>query len=509
MTRFLLILFAFTIHASAANWYVATNGTAGAAGTIGAPINLTRAISDGGLTSPAQPGDTIYLRGGTYLDTAADNGQYYWSRLAPVGSHITVKSYAAERPIIQATSPSHQCLLMDGSNVWWQGIEFWNSGTPRANRAAGVFLRAPGAKLINCIIHDTGVVYAETNTVGGEISGCLIYNYGDQNLPQKHALYIHSTGGAANPFVILDNITYNGFYLGLQCYSEDPNQMDGYVISGNTIVNPGSLFNDGSSQAGILVGGQTWPADHVTVTNNYCWISSGFGDGLYIGYQGYENGTMLVRSNYCANGRFTIGKWANLTYTGNTFLNSSTYCYFNRSSSVVAETWDNNVFYLPFAEPMQLNGTPLSWADWKLNTGFDAHSSFLGSLPAQPQVFVRTNAYEAGRANITIFGWSGTSSVSVDVSSVMSPGANYSIHNAANFFGPAVLSGTYLGGNLSIPMSGLSVATPVGTSAAPATGTSFNAFILQSNSSGAPPSPGTATLTAAKVKLGRVTINTP
>ncbi len=57
---------------------------------------------------------------------------------------------------------------------------------------------------------------------------------------------------------------------------------------------------------------------------------------------------------------------------------------------------------------------------------------------------------------------SGTATVSVDVSSILTVGASYEVRNAQNFFGPPVLSGVYAGGLLTLPMTGLTVAAPIG-----------------------------------------------
>ena len=125
-------------------------------------------------------------------------------------------------------------------------------------------------------------------------------------------------------------------------------------------------------------------------------------------------------------------------------------------------------------------------------------NTYYSSRPTGVKVFVRPNAYEAGRANITIYNWDLNSTVSVDVSAILSSGQGYEVRNAADFFGAAVLTGTYDGNPLVLPMTGLSVATPVGVLAPPPTGPDFNVFILLPASSGGSPTPtptGTATRT--------------
>jgi PKD repeat protein len=120
----------------------------------------------------------------------------------------------------------------------------------------------------------------------------------------------------------------------------------------------------------------------------------------------------------------------------------------------------------------------------------------LGTPPpySQPKIFIRPNAYEPGRANITIFDWSHASSLSVDLSSVLSVGDSYEIRNAQNFFGAAVKTGIYGGGAISLPMTGLAPAAPVGWTTPPSTGPEFNVFVVRRVSSST-----TTTTTAAAV----------
>jgi hypothetical protein len=99
-------------------------------------------------------------------------------------------------------------------------------------------------------------------------------------------------------------------------------------------------------------------------------------------------------------------------------------------------------------------------------------------MPTSAFVYVRPNAYEPGRLNITVYNWERQATVDVDVSGLLAVGASYEVRNAQDFFAPPVLSGVYGGGTLALPMTGLSVAAPIGGTAPPATGPEFNAFVV-------------------------------
>ena len=88
------------------------------------------------------------------------------------------------------------------------------------------------------------------------------------------------------------------------------------------------------------------------------------------------------------------------------------------------------------------------------------------------------NAYEPGRATIVVYNWDGSATQAVDLTGVVSPGAAYEIRNAQNFYGPPVVSGTYAGGTVTLPMTGLTPATPVGYGASALPGPAFSAFVV-------------------------------
>ncbi len=95
------------------------------------------------------------------------------------------------------------------------------------------------------------------------------------------------------------------------------------------------------------------------------------------------------------------------------------------------------------------------------------------------KVFVRPNAYEPERANITIYNWDRQGTVAVSLKGILSAGTEYEIRNAQNFFGPVVRSGTYDGSStVSLPMTGLVPATPVGLPTPTGTGPDFQVFVV-------------------------------
>jgi hypothetical protein len=96
--------------------------------------------------------------------------------------------------------------------------------------------------------------------------------------------------------------------------------------------------------------------------------------------------------------------------------------------------------------------------------------------------FARPNKYEPGRGNVVVYNWDQRSSVDVDVSAVVRPGATYEVRDVQNLFGAPVATGTYAGGTISIPMTGTEKTRPLG--AVPTipehTGVDFGTFVITS-----------------------------
>ncbi|MBV9746513.1 MAG: immunoglobulin domain-containing protein, partial [Acidobacteriia bacterium] len=138
-------------------------------------------------------------------------------------------------------------------------------------------------------------------------------------------------------------------------------------------------------------------------------------------------------------------------------------------------TWDNNSYY--GLNDFYINANS-SFTSWQHVTGWDQHSTFSPNPPTGTWVYVSPNPYEAKRANIIIYNWNSLTTVSVDLSGVLSPEDNFVIKDAQNFFGPAVLTSTYAGGPVSIPMTSTGKSVPSGLPAPASTLPRYATFIL-------------------------------
>jgi hypothetical protein len=458
-----LVLFPL-IHASsaaAAEYYVAPNGSRTNNGSINSPLDLATALD---RTSPARPGDTIWLRQGRYV------GNFVSYLVGTAAAPIIVRQYPGERATIDANTSlrTTPALTVQGSDTWFWGFEVTDSNPVRIvtggynpPRSTSVWVIAPRIKLINMVIHDgeQGVGFFMA-AVEGELYGNLIYNVGfdSDNRGHGHSMYVQNGDGTKR---IVDNIMLNGFSFGIHAYTS-AGRLDNIQMVGNTIFNHGILSLDGA-KANLYMGGGDEP-DFPLIENNNLYYSPFTSGGRNIDIKpACINGT--IRGNYAAGGTAMAIYCYTTTVTGNFFA--------GRRYSYPESPYPSN--------------------------------TYLATRPTDLRVVVRPNRYEPGRANITIFNWALQRDVQVDLSGAGLPvGAAFEIRDAQNFFGTPVVSGTYNGSPVTIPMTGLHAVPPIGSvPLVPAhTAPEFGAFILVRRSGGTAPQPApTASLSVSPTSI--------
>jgi uncharacterized protein YjdB len=401
-------------------WYVTTNGSSGGSGTASSPWDFSTALNGG--NGKVQPGDTIWVRGGTYTGTYSTNLN------GTASAPIIVRAYPLERVTIDANELSNDVFVTHGSYTWYWGFEFTNSDPTRvfstissSSRPDVVVNNGTHMKYINLVVHDGGVgFYTYTNMPDVEIYGAIVYNNGWQ-APDRghgHGLYLKNDVG---PVVARDNVIFNQFGYGIHIYTDaGAGLLNNISAIGNISFDNGSLASTGpSAEIGNL--GQP-PANNLTVTDNMTYVAPSVGGS-----------------------NLDLGSGDGLTATGN---------YVVGGGGISQGSWTNATI---------------------------ANNTVIPPNPSQTQVFVRPNAYEPGRAYIAVYNWGGLGAVSVDLSAVLKPGALYAIMNVQDLFGTPVATGTYGGGSVSIPITAVPPPVPIGiTSLAPTTGPLFNVFVVTS-----------------------------
>jgi Big-like domain-containing protein len=469
-------------------WYAAPTGSSTGDGS-GRPWDLQTALHGG--NGKVQPGDTVWLRGGTYTSVTPVNSTLAGTASAPV----VVRQYPGERAILDArgaTSSTNRgdFLTAAGNYSTFWGFEVMDSDPARSDtRPNLIVVNASHVKLINLTVHDGGIgFYTFSEPVDVEISGCLAYNNGwqESTFGNGHGIYAKSTSG---PVYLRDNILFNQFGYGIHIFTiAGPDGLTNLHAEGNVSFNNGAVDGDpvNSPSANILFGGSE-PVRNGTLVDNMTYFSPNVGvHNLLIGFGTTVNQDLLVRNNYAVGGMLLldVGWWQSLTMTDNSLFGSTSDMIWLRDSTVAGFQLANNRYYRdPSAEAWGYINTDYGFAGWQQVSGMGATDRAVTSNPAEPKVFLRPNRYEPGRANLIIYNWSRQTTVPVDLSGIVRVGDAYAIRNVQDFFGAPVVSGTYGGSPVDVPMTGVTPVVPIGGSPTPPpqTGPDFGVFVVTSS----------------------------
>lgn len=433
-------------------WYVAPNGGAAAAGSISAPLSLAAALS---AASPVGPGDTVWLRGGTY------NGTFTSYLVGTAAAPIVVRQFPGERAVIDSAPSAEPALYVTGAHTWFRDFEIRSSDPTRnysepypasLRRGAGVTAHAPGAKFINLVIHDLREgIEMWSSAPDAEAYGNLIYHigYGAPDRGHGHGIYAQNRTGEMR---FTDNVLFSGFSHGIHAYGSSNAALNNFRLEGNIIFNSGLLSP--YFVRNILVGGGS-VAQNPTVIDNL----------TYFGHQRRGGDNNLGYAAGCTN----------LRATGNYFGHPAQYPIVMPASC--GPTLQNNDL-IGFVDPSFIARFPAN--------------RYVAPPPAGVRTFVRPNRYEPGRAHIAVFNWDQLATVDVNVAAAgLTAGDGFEVRDLQNVFGPPVLTGTYSGAPLRLPMDATGYAAPVGAVPLPATHTNrqFGAFLLRKSTTPAQPAP--------------------
>jgi hypothetical protein len=464
-----------------AGWYVSPTGIGGDAGSYDRPWSLAYALSGAG--GRVQPGDTIWMLGGTYY------GQFSSTVRGAAGKPVVVRQYPGEHAVVDGPGGEGSIWRVSGDYTVFWGFEITKSDPARTTSSTGNHFRgnsvvnyASHTKYINLVVRDGGVAfYTDAAYTDIEIVGCLIYNNGWQG-PDRghgHALYLKSQNG---PVVARDNVIFNQFGYGIHSYSDaGSGPLRNLRYEGNVLFNNGTLATN-SSSANILLGGDDYATGDV-LADNMTYFSPGItGKNVQIGYGTLLNGTVEFERNYLAGGSpvLQVGYWTTARLNGNTLIGSSSMVYLT-DPSTAGQSWSSGLFNRdPLSKAWTFRSTSYAFTNWLLATGLSNVGTAVPGLPTATRVFVRPNPYERGRANVVVYNWSAQGSVLLDLSQVLAPGDQYEIRNVQDWHGTPVVRGTYAGGAVSLPIRAVSPPVPVGftSSRAPSTGIAFHTYVV-------------------------------
>ena len=467
-------------------YYVSPSGAPAGDGSWDSPWDLATALSGGG--GRVQPGDIIWLRDGVYV------GDFRSTLTGSSEQQVVVRRYTRERATIEGR------LRADGAYTTYWGFEI-RQADAMATHLPALEAHAPGGKYVNLIIHDAGEngISFRTETGVSEVYGCIVFNNGnDPNLDQ--GIYAPSDIGVEAKW-IRDNVVFNNLASGIQVFADETHPvMRNVHIVGNIAFNNSSIAVDDAvsgvrrgEEENINVGGDNNTVESVTIRQNVLYFSPGIsvGSNLTAGMDRepddppQRNVSVSITDNFVVGGRtiIRVHEWEQATVTGNTFIAPGSERVVRLSAEIPAGltgmTWSSNTqFRDPNANAWRFGETLGTWAEFMSATGLGGTDQVTDAAPTMTQVVVRPNAYEPGRAHIAVYNPSGQASVSVPIGGLLNVGDRFEVRNVQDLFGPAVASGTYQGGSITLPMTGVSPPPAQGRGPAPVTGPYFNAFLI-------------------------------
>jgi hypothetical protein len=463
-------------------YYVTPAGTSAGDGSDADPWSLSYAL--GGAGGQVNPGDTIWVRAGTYP------GIFTSTLAGSPAAPIIVRGYPGERAVLNGNGSSNT-LKIDGTYTWFWGLEVQVGTTGRTSlRQDAVYVRdASHVKLIHLLVHDGGSgIYTEPTSTDVEIYGCVIYNNGYQadatDRGHGHAIYIKNNSGTK---LVRDNVMFNQFGFGLHQYSSlGSGSLVGITFKGNVAFNNGALAIAGTSEAANLLAGGEEVVSGAVVDSNLTYYSSsvtGMTANLKLGFFTTENAGVVARGNLAVGGDpvFDMRLWATATVSGNTWVGSAILVNLADTSDA-GYTWTSNTNWRdPAANAWRFaNGSASTFANFRTASGLAASDTAIAGTPAATQVFVRPSVYEPGLGFVVVYNWGGQGTAAANVAGILTNGNRYEVRSVQSLFGPALTSGTYRGGTIAIPLGAVTPPTPIGmgSSPAPATGPAFDVFVV-------------------------------
>jgi hypothetical protein len=316
-------------------YYVATTGSDANPGTLAQPF---RTIQHG-LDVATAPGDTVYVRGGTYKE------QVTFTHSGTAGAPISLQAYPGEHPIIHGTNTPSPCFfnpgngnsnqvvtvvkMTDVSYVSLTGFEIaQENGVAAQSEAYGVFVQGSGSHIAiqGNTIHDiTGKVIKQgQDNVGYGGAGIQVYGTSltkpyDHVIIDGNQIYNCQPGdsetetltinGNVSNFQITNNVIHNTNNIGIDMIGGEANVFNlpddtqhlpvarNGLCSHNTIYNIHANYGNGQA-AGIYVDG----AQNVTITDNVSYQND---YGLQVGaeWHGYVARGITVADNLLYNNR--------------------------------------------------------------------------------------------------------------------------------------------------------------------------------------------------------------
>lgn len=391
-----------------------------------------------------------------------------------------------------------------GNHVWWRDFEITSV---RPNRSVMASYRWGGLnfnpvshanKAINLVIHNTGhpAIGFWGPGPGGEVYGCLLWGNGIYDTTgggswlRGDGIYAQNQTGNV---LLSDIISFRNFTLGLDAFAES-NYANGFTFEGN-------ICFDANEMANLDAATSVNPINLVVVSNNFLYQRPTQNvANLILGYVATGNTNTIISGNYIFGGAYgaLIRNFNNVTLTNNCLLTTTfPIVQFERSTGFPPHNYvmDHNTYYsLNNPTPFAWGGSEyMSFSTWKSLTGYDAASTYRTSGPTNVIAVTRKNKYQAKRAHLVVFNYTGANSLAYNLTDAgLVAGDQFVIRDAQDFLGTPVLTGIFTNQLVSLPLN-LTNVSPIFGEVTHFQNThtpkEFNAFVIVGSTPGKPAPP--------------------
>src|SRR5688572_23953467 len=244
-------------------------GSSGGTGSRARPWDLATALAGAG--GRVEPGDTVWLLGGTY------RGAFRTQLRGAADRSIVFRQHPGERATIDGT------LRADGAFLIFWGFEIMQSEP----HTYGLQANASESRFINMIIHDAGNqgVSFWNPGVNSELYGCIIFNNGThENL--DHGVYVHNESGTKR---LVDNVFFNNMARGIQLYAgaKKNRVIRNVSVEGNVSFNNGTISSR-STRVNLLASAKVLTEGMVARDNLLYFSPDTRGINIQVGHFGAE-----------------------------------------------------------------------------------------------------------------------------------------------------------------------------------------------------------------------------
>ena len=401
-------------------WFVSPNAATNGDGSIGNPWRLQAAFNSSNIV---QPGDTVWLRGGTYQASGDQRWAPHFSGLP--AKLITWRNYSNETVKIDG----HWRFDKNNYHRFW-GLELYDS-------QKGTYTNTPpvlhvddaspplGNEWVNCVVHDVHNMWSGS-TAGASVRGCIVWYAGRE--VREHGIY----GGLG---------AFSGNIVGWTS-GYAVNSPSGLVTS-NVLYGSGYTISNSTTE--IIT-----EAEGMVIRRNLIYSPYLTGGGIKCGYSNSTNQTLTVQDNVMAGPGplITYGSFDLFTCTGNTIhSNTNVDTVVSIKEAITAWTWNNNRYSKQGGSvAFEDDNVMRTFASWvSAHPGLDAASTAQDNATPADAVYVYPNQDEPKRAHVAVFNWTLKPNVQVNLAGVLSAGDTYEVRNAQDYLGQPVATGVYTG----------------------------------------------------------------